>query len=100
MNDKKTNFAEKTASMTTRKIDVNVVVFSAHGLLYEWFVHDLAVYDDRVSIFAEGHLRSNLESAQHDTNLLFHHLPEVLVHLWSSVARNLKAARRRNIEMV
>lgn len=85
-------FAEKSTTRPAWKVDIHVVVLAADGFLYEWFLHDLSVDDDRVSVFAERDFRSDLESAEGETDSFFHEFTKFIVNLGTTVARHFKSS--------
>lgn len=69
-----TYFTEKSAPMSTREIDVDVMVFATYRLFYERFAHNLSINDDRVPILGKGYFRGNLEASEVETDTFLHEL--------------------------
>lgn len=76
------------------------MVFAADGLFHERFLEYLAIDNDSIAVFAQCHLRGDLEASQGDTYALLHEGPQVFVDFWPSVSRHLEAAGCRHAKMV
>ena len=86
--------------MSTREIDIHVVVFSANRFFDERLVHDLAINDYGVAIRTERYFRGHLKPAQHKANAFLHDVAKFVVDLGSSVARYFQPTWCGHTEMV